>query len=100
MGRRDDELSLALGALLRELRRARGLTQEALAERIGVEVGNYAHVEQGVANPTLSTLGRFAEALDVPVHELLRPPRTLTVARGRPRKAKASEAKPKRTRTR
>lgn len=89
MALRDAALSRDLGVRLRELRRARGLTQEALAERIGMEVGNYAHVEQGIANPTLKTLGRFAAALEVPVHELLRPPRSRAAKLGRPPKAKA-----------
>ena len=48
MARRDEKLSRDLGARLRELRRERGMTQETLAERIGMEVGNYAHVEQGI----------------------------------------------------
>ncbi|MBX3227757.1 MAG: helix-turn-helix transcriptional regulator [Labilithrix sp.] len=89
MARRDDQLCRAVGARLRELRREQGLTQEALAERIGVEVGNYAHVEQGVANPTLSTLGRFATALGVPVLELFRAPIERSVRVGRPPSVKA-----------
>lgn len=92
MPRRDEKLSRDLGARLRELRTERGLTQETLAERIGMDVGNYAHMEQGVSNPTLSTLGKVARALDVAVAELLSVPRSRAVKIGRPSKPKAKRA--------
>ena len=60
------------GDRLRRLRRARGLTQEDLAEATGVSRSAVAQWETGRAGH-LSRLRQIAEALDVPVRELRRP---------------------------
>lgn len=57
---------------LRWWRRARGLTQEALAIRSGVERSHIGKLERGeVEEPRPSTLLRLADALGVEVIELL-----------------------------
>lgn len=50
-----------VGARVRELRMARALTQESFAEQVGMLAPNYARLEQGRSNPTVSTLLRIAE---------------------------------------
>lgn len=55
------------------LRKDRGLTQEQLAEAVGVRQPRIAEVERGDANPRLLTLSRLALALGVPVAALLDP---------------------------
>lgn len=55
------------------LRKDRGLTQEQLAEAVGVRQPRIAEVERGDANPRLDTLSRLAFALGVPVAALLDP---------------------------
>jgi transcriptional regulator with XRE-family HTH domain len=55
------------------LRKDRGLTQEQLAEAVGVRQPRIAEVERGDANPRLLTLSRLAFALGVPVAALLDP---------------------------
>lgn len=55
------------------LRKERGLTQEQLAEAVGVRQPRIAEVERGDANPRLDTLCRLAHALGVPVFALLDP---------------------------
>lgn len=55
------------------LRKERGLTQEQLAEAVGVRQPRIAEVERGDANPRLLTLSRLAFALGVPVAALLDP---------------------------
>ncbi len=55
------------------LRKARGLTQEQLAEAVGVRQPRIAEVERGDANPRLLTLSKLAFALGVPVAALLDP---------------------------
>lgn len=55
------------------LRKDRGLTQEQLAEEVGVRQPRIAEVERGDANPRLLTLSRLAFALGVPVAALLDP---------------------------
>lgn len=61
-----------LGRRIGELRRARGLTQEQAAERLGMLAPNYARVEQGRQNVTVDTLVRIARMLgeDVQVPDL------------------------------
>ena len=61
-----------LGDRVRELREARGLTQEALASRAGLHRVYLAQLEIGRNdNPRLDTLRRLAQALGVSLGELL-----------------------------
>jgi transcriptional regulator with XRE-family HTH domain len=55
------------------LRKDRGITQEQLAEAVGVRQPRIAEVERGDANPRLLTLSKLAFALGVPVAALLDP---------------------------
>ena len=64
-----------LSSNIRELRRARGLTQEQLAKASGVPRATWAHLETGAANPTLGVLVRVAAALQVSIEELISAPR-------------------------
>lgn len=62
-----------MGTRVRELREAHGLTQEALAEQVGITRNHLQLLELGVsnrrsrtpANPRLSTLAALSRALDV-----------------------------------
>lgn len=61
-----------LGTKVRQLRKAKGLTQEALAKVVGVEPSYIGHIERGrTKSPGRDVLVRLAEALGVPVEELL-----------------------------
>ncbi|MGH3831013.1 MAG: helix-turn-helix domain-containing protein [Pseudonocardiaceae bacterium] len=63
-----------LGERLAQLRRRRGMTQEALAERSAVSVSVIRKLEQGERDSAgLSTLRKLASALDVPTMELFAP---------------------------
>ncbi|MCA1409734.1 helix-turn-helix transcriptional regulator [Bradyrhizobium sp. NBAIM20] len=53
------------------LRRAKGLSQEALADECGLHRTYVGSVERGERNVTLSTLEVFAKALRVSVIDLL-----------------------------
>ena len=70
-----DELSGKLGANLAQLREARGLTQEQIARLAGVPRATWTNLESGAANPTLAVLYRVAQALQVPLEELIATPR-------------------------
>jgi len=59
------------GARLRELRLARGMTQEQLAERSRSNKPFISNLERGRTTPTLGMLIRLAEALDCRVTELV-----------------------------
>ena len=60
-----------LGARLRELRLAAGLTQAELARRTGIHRPNIARVEAGRHTPSLETLARLATAIGVPTTVVL-----------------------------
>lgn len=64
-------LRSVLGAQLRELRRSRGLTQEGLAEDLGVTPRYLAGIERGERNLTLDSVDALAEQLQVPAIMLL-----------------------------
>lgn len=59
------ELQTIFGANVRNHRKARGLTQEALAERVDVSIETIGKIERGAAAPTFSTAEKIAEALEV-----------------------------------
>jgi transcriptional regulator with XRE-family HTH domain len=55
------------------IRVAAGLSQTAVAERMGVDQGNYSRLESGTAKPTLQTVFRLSQALGCEPYELLLP---------------------------
>lgn len=73
-----------VGRRVAELRADRGFTQEAFAEEIGRSKGQLQRIEHGELNLTLRSLLFLADHLDVKVRDLLVPPRTRDVSRGRP----------------
>lgn len=56
----------AIGAEIRALRRARGLTLSDLAEASGVSLSHVSAIERGAVNPSLVKIERLAGALAVP----------------------------------
>ena len=56
---------------LSTLRKAIGLTQQALADDISLHVNQIKRYEAGTAQPTLDTLIRLAKALHVTLDELV-----------------------------
>ncbi len=67
-----DELLLAFGRRLAGRRRALGLTQAQVAERMGLAAAeSVSRYERGGQDPKLSTLMRFARALECQASELL-----------------------------
>lgn len=63
---------MRLGRRIKALRRKRGLTQPALAARVGIHRVSLARVEGGSRTLSLATLEKLAKALRVSVAELLR----------------------------
>lgn len=61
-----------IAANLRRLRKLKNLTQKEIALSVGVPQGQYSRIENAKVEPTLSTLDKLAEALDVPLAELVR----------------------------
>jgi Zn-dependent peptidase ImmA (M78 family)/transcriptional regulator with XRE-family HTH domain len=73
----------ALAENLKRLRNAKGLSQAAMADLIGLSRENYRRIETGSAEPRASTLLNIAEALSVTLNELLAPVRRLQAVRYR-----------------
>ena len=59
------------GERIRETRKAAGLTQKQLAERLGVTPQNISQYERNLKSPTTRTLVKIAVALDCNVAELI-----------------------------
>jgi DNA-binding XRE family transcriptional regulator len=68
--RRDDGAS-EMGRRVRQLRIAAGLTQTALAKRAGMDRTHLNRLERGYAVPTIPTLQRLAQTLQVTPRSLL-----------------------------
>jgi transcriptional regulator with XRE-family HTH domain len=67
-----------LGRRIRELRKARGFTQEQLAERTDLDYTSIGALERGVFNPSLNTAGKLADALGISIQQLI------TIPNGKP----------------
>lgn len=52
--------------ILRETRMARGLTQQRLADTVGLALRSYQCYEQGTREPPLDMLIKLADVLQVP----------------------------------
>ena len=57
-----------------EARKATGLTQKQLSERTGIAQGDISRLENGNANPSLSTLKRLAAAMGMTLKIEFTPP--------------------------
>ncbi len=61
---------LDIGGNLLKLRQAKKYTQTDLAKAIGVKQSNYCEMERGKVIPTVPTLQKLAEFLEVPIKTL------------------------------
>lgn len=58
------------GKRIQSIRKARKLTQEKLAEMIGIETPSLSYIETGKYSPSIDTLQKICSALDVMPWEL------------------------------
>lgn len=66
----DVELRYCLGKRIKRLRRLAHITQVQMAETVNLSVNYISEIETGIASPTLKTLLKLAQALDVEIKEL------------------------------
>ena len=64
------QLKIDFGKRLQALRLQAGMTQEELANEIGVTVESISNIERGVYGPKFDNLEKLAAVLDVQVMEL------------------------------
>lgn len=60
------------GKVLRTLREDKNLSQEKLAEYCDLDRTYISLLERGLRQPTISTIFKIADALDIPPSELVR----------------------------
>ena len=67
-----EALSVDVGSRLRELRTERGKSMRALARLSGLSTNALSMIERGKTSPSVSTLHKLAEALEVPITAFFR----------------------------
>lgn len=56
---------------MKRIRKARGLRQKDVAEKLGIATHSYTRYECGVRRPNIETLLKIADILDVKASDLL-----------------------------
>src|SRR4029077_19007368 len=86
-----ENIAAIFGKVLREQRNARGISQEALALSADVDRTFVSQMERGIRQPTLTTLCKLSEALEIQpstlvarMEKLRRCPRVPRAPRTRP----------------
>ncbi|MBI2834406.1 MAG: helix-turn-helix domain-containing protein [Acidobacteria bacterium] len=74
MSHASDDHHLTIGKRIRATRRARRLTQHALARRTGLSEPFLSRIENGRAEPSLRTIERIARGLEVTIGDLIAAP--------------------------
>ena len=64
-----NNLSL-FGKRIRELRKSRKITQEQLAEIVGLDAKQIGNIENGAGFTTMMTLEKFAKYFEIEIYEL------------------------------
>lgn len=65
-----DNLRLQVGKKIRSTRLEKGLTMRAVADAIGMEENNYSRFERGKTNPTLKSLFKICQFLEINMQDL------------------------------
>jgi transcriptional regulator with XRE-family HTH domain len=61
---------LKLGAQIRAVRVSKKITQEQLANEIGVEISQISRIERGVINTSIANLFNICKVLEITLKEL------------------------------
>jgi transcriptional regulator with XRE-family HTH domain len=79
----NEVLTIEVGGRLRELRQERGMSMRALARESGLSTNALSMIERGRTSPSVSTLCKIADALQIPITAFFRlePPRQEIVLR-------------------
>lgn len=62
--------AVLIGQILQEYRVKKGMSQELLSGLAGLDRTHYSKIERGLRSPTLDTLFKIAQALEIPPHEI------------------------------
>lgn len=67
-----DDVKVLFGNRVRQLRKAKGVSQEAFANAVQIDRSYFGSIERGERNVSLENICLIAAGLGVPPHELLR----------------------------
>ncbi|WP_350218150.1 helix-turn-helix transcriptional regulator [Ekhidna sp.] len=67
----DEQIKRAFGKVLKELRESKNISQEALAHAIESHATHISRLENGHKQPTLTTLFKIAEKLEIEPEEFI-----------------------------
>lgn len=59
-----------IGSKIAEIRKSKEISQYKLAKQVMMEQSNLARIEKGLTNPTIKTLLKISDALEVQLIEL------------------------------
>ncbi len=65
------EITVAFAAVLRKHRAAKGISQELLAERANIHPTHVGLIERSLRNPSLKVCKAIAEALGLPLAQMI-----------------------------
>jgi len=65
------KLQIEVGKRIKFLRESKGISQQDIAGLCNIEKSNFSRLEAGGTNPTIYTLSKIAEHLNVPLKELV-----------------------------
>ena len=71
MNEQENKLSELIGTKIRLARQKKGLSQESMAQVLGITQPAYSHIERNAGSLTLERLQKIAEYLEVRIAELL-----------------------------
>ncbi|OXL18942.1 helix-turn-helix domain-containing protein [Psychrobacter sp. DAB_AL32B] len=66
-----DERMVAFGKRVREVRKAKGISQEKLAEMAGIDRSYMGNIERGEKNITLKKIYEICDALEIDIKLLI-----------------------------
>ena len=61
------EITEQVGAMIREARKAKGLTQKEVSKKLGISEGSYNRYENGKANLSLVTIEKVAKSMGIKI---------------------------------
>lgn len=70
--RKNARLPKVLGKKVQRIRKKLGLTQEQLAEKVGISRAYAGYIEQGRNTPSLEVLNKIASVIKTSISELLK----------------------------
>ena len=67
-----NKISKKLGQNLKRIRTQKGISQGDISRKLNMDRGYISRLENGMKNPTLSTIQKIADFLEVSVNDLIK----------------------------